>query len=200
MLTRSLVLSSLLLVSQEVRSVPTAAKHAKKAQPDGIPLSLVIAQVQDALNEYQNNLGAGESALPPLSSAEFDFKTITDVTVGGSVSLLIFKFGVTHLHETVNDVTYTYAVAPPKSVTGERVAPPTLKDQLAKAIQGAAKGVQGAATAAGMPFSRLAVTIQYGVKWDLNGAGQSAISFVTVGLNADRSQNTVQSVKLTFGK
>ena len=47
-------------------------------------------------------------------------------------------------------------------------------------------------------FNKLVATIQYGVKWDLNGGIMGTYSFVTVGLNAYKNKNTVQSTKLTF--
>ncbi len=47
---------------------------------DAVLLDRVIAEVKAALDEYQSNLGAGDHALPPLSSAEFDCKTVTAPT------------------------------------------------------------------------------------------------------------------------
>lgn len=173
-------------------------------QPDGLPLDKVIAQVQDALNEYQNNLGTGDYQLPPLSSAEFDFKTTTGKIGGVNITLLIFKFGASHEKDAVNDVTYTYAPPPPPPPPHGALAssqpPPSLKDQLAQTIQSAAKAVQGSSTAGGLSFSKLTVNLQYGVKWDVNGAGSYTISLVTIGVSGDYNKNTVQSVKLVFGK
>src|SRR3954468_1509872 len=84
------------------------------AKPDEMaPLNLVIAEVKQALNDYQKNRGAGADVLPPLNSADFEFKTTTATTVGGSINLFIFKFGVSHEKDVVNDVTYSYSLPKP---------------------------------------------------------------------------------------
>jgi len=179
-----------------------AAKPGAKPT-DTVPLDQVIKQVQLALDEYQSHLGQGPAALPALSSAEFDFKTTIGTTVSGGVSIFIFKFGASRERDTVNDVTYTYAPIKPEvpaSGLQSNEPPPSLKDELAKTIQLAAATVKGSATAAGLPFSKLVVNLQYGVKWDVNAAGTAPVSFVTINLGGDRNKNTVQSVKLTFGK
>jgi hypothetical protein len=184
-------------------AAPAFGQTAKAPPPDERPLQEVIDQVTKALQEYQDNRGVGaENELPPLSSAEFDFKVTTTTTEGFTVSLLIFKFGTSHEKDVVNDVTYTYALPEPKKGPQLEAShpAPSLKDELAKTIQSAAKAVKGSASAAGLPFSKLTVNVQYGVKWDINASGQITYSFVTVGLTGDKSKNTIQSVKLVFGK
>jgi hypothetical protein len=177
------------------------AQGQKKPAADVVPLDQVIKQVQSALDEYQNNLGQGKPALPPLSSAEFDFKTTTGTTVSGGITLFIFKFGVSREKDVVNDVTYTYA--PKKPSHGAELEsnepPPSLKDELARTIQSAAKTVANSMSAAGLPFDHLTVNLQFGVKWDVNAAGSPQVSFVTINLGGDKNKNDVQSVKLVFG-
>jgi hypothetical protein len=168
--------------------------------PDAAPLELVIAQVDSALNQYQRSVGGGRDALPPLSSAEFVFQTTTATTVGGTINLLIFKIGGSHENDVVNEVTYTYSVPPPPLAIREVVKPPTLSEALAGTIQRAARAVKTASTAANLPFSELTVTIQYGVTWEGDIGANVPLSFVTVGLSGAKNQNTVQSVKLVFGK
>ncbi len=176
---------------------------AGDSQPkDTVDLNSVIKQVTSALNDYQNNLGGGADALPPLASAEFDFKTTVGTTVGGSINILIFKFGASHERDVVNDVTFTYSLPkPPKAAaTAHAKKPPTLEDELAKTIQAAAAAVKTAGTLGKLNFSKLAVTLQYGVKWDGNGGVNIPVSLVTIGVSGDVNKNTVQSVKLTFGQ
>jgi len=97
--------------------------HIGVSPADVAPLSVVIKQVEDALNQYQRSLGGGPDALPPLESAEFSFKAITATTVGGTVNFLILKFGGSHENEVAHEVTFTYAVpAPP---VGKELQPPT---------------------------------------------------------------------------
>lgn len=170
---------------------------------DAVLLERVIAEVKAALDEYQSNLGAGDHALPPLSSAEFDFKTVIATTEGLTLSFLIFKLGGSHENDVTNDVTFTYAVPKPlrmESLFSHPAPPPQLKDQLAMTIQGAAAAVKAAGTLGNLSFTKLAVNIEYGVKWDGDIGVNVPISLVTVGLTGDRNKNTVQSVKLTFGE
>jgi hypothetical protein len=189
-----------LLVLLTLTSTLLFGAKPKKDTGDRVPLDQVIKQVQAALDEYQQNLGGGKSALPPLANAEFDFKTTTGTTVSGGFTILIFKFGVSHEKDTVNDVTYSYAPNPPKTQGAQLTSsePPSLTDELAKTIQEAAKTITTASTAAGLPFNQLVVNLQYGVKWDVNASGSPQISFVTINLGGDKNKNTVQSVKLTW--
>lgn len=184
-------------------ALPAFGQASAASADDQRPLSEVIDQVTKALKEYQDNRGSGATnELPPLSSAEFDFKTTTATTGGFTINVFIFKFGTSHEKDVVNDVTYTYALpssTKSTSLQGSHPAP-QLKDQLAQTIQEAAKAIKASSTAAGLPFSKLTVNVQYGVKWDVNAAGQIQYSFITVGLSGDKNKNTVQSVKLVFGK
>jgi hypothetical protein len=183
---------------------PQAAPPPK----DAVPLELVVAQVKDALQEYQTNLGGGSDALPPLSSAEFDFKTTTATTIGLTISLFIFKIGGSHEKDVVNDVTYTYSVPKPpaalrsakKSLRADKKPSPQLKDQLVQTIRSAAAAIKTAGTVGKLPFSKLSVTIQYGVKWDGTAGATAPIQLVTLGITGEKSKNTVQSVKLVFGQ
>ena len=180
---------------------PTTLVADTAPPADAGPLELIIPQVKAALDQYQKSLGSGPDALPPLSSAEFDFKTTTATTVGGTINFFIFKIGGSHEKDVCNDVTFKYSVPfPPKGLTPHHVAPPTLTEALVSTIQGAAKSVKAAGTLGPLGFTQLTVTIQYGVKWDGNLGANVPISFVTVGLNGDKNKNTVQSVKLVFGK
>jgi hypothetical protein len=176
------------------------ADNASNCTVDTCQLSAVIAQVKAALDLYQNNLGSGPDALPPLSSAEFDFKTTTAESIGGTINLFIFKFGASHEKDAVTDVTFTYSVPPPPkpAALASKKAPPTLPEVLASTIQSAAKAVGTSGTLGKLKFSQLVVNLQFGVKWDVSGGISAPISFVTVGINADKNKNTVQSVKLTF--
>ncbi len=184
---------------------PTSAQTPQppKTPEDLAPLDLVIAQVKAALAEYQANLGGGADALPPLSTAEFDFKATTATTTELAVNLFIFKLGGSHEDDVVNDVTYTYSVPKPKPPRGKALSiekPPLLKDALAQAIQSAAKAVKTAGTVGELPFNKLTVNIQYGVKWDGTIGANAPISLVTVGLSGEKNKNTVQSVTLVFEK
>lgn len=183
---------------------PATAPVLPAASPtDAAPLDLIIPQVKAALDLYQKNVGSGPDALPPLTSAEFDFKTTTAKVEGLTINLLIFKLGGSHEKDVVNDVTFTYTLKPPpKPPVGLLTIkkPPTLTAQLANTIQNAAEAVKASKQLGGLTFSIFTVNLQYGVKWDGNIGANVPISLVTLGLNADVNKNTVQSVKLVFGQ
>jgi hypothetical protein len=176
----------------------------QSGSPSGqVPLVQVIQKVNGAIDEYQSQRGSGaQKELPPLASAEFDFKTVTSSTVGGTLNILVLKLGTTRETDITNDVTYTYALPKPEKpavALQSEESPPDLKDALAHAIQEAAAAVKSAATAAGLPFSKLTINIQYGVKIDGSVGAAVPVSIVTIGPTVDANRNTVQSVKLTFG-
>jgi hypothetical protein len=157
-----------------------------------VDLKTVIKKVQEALDEYQGGLGG----LPPLASAEFDFKTTTDIVIGFNVNFWIFKLGASRTKETVHQLTFTYE--PPKPPKALKEAE-DIKDALAKAIKAAAEAVQGSDTDK-LKFKKLAITIQFGVKWVGNGGVSIPISLVTIGPTLEISKNSVHSVKIVFGK
>jgi hypothetical protein len=187
-----------------VATVLNGCMTTPAVSPGGqVPLAQVIAKVNGAINEYQSNRGSGaQHELPPLASAEFDFKTVTSSTVGGTLNVLVLKFGTTRETDVTNDVTYTYALPKPIKPAGAlqpESRAPDLKDTLAQAIKEAAAAVKLSATAAGLPFSKLTINIQYGVKTDATAGAAVPVSIVTIGPSVDVNKNTVQSVKLTFG-
>ena len=163
-----------------------------------VALDSVIMQVQRALDRYQYSLGEGANALPPLKSAVFDFKTTVSRSSGFSINLLIFTLGSTKQSDVVNEVEFTYAV--PKPMKGATYRGTTsLEDQLYETIVGAAKAVaSGAGGVGNLAISQFTVNVQYGVKRDTSGGAKGRISIVTVGLSADKGDNSVQSLKLTF--
>jgi hypothetical protein len=167
---------------------------------DAAPLDLIISQVKAALDLYQQNVGSTPDALPPLTSAEFDFKTTTAKVEGFTINLLIFKIGGSHEKDVVNDVTFTYAVPAPTAGLRTRKKPPMLTEQLANTIQNAAVSVKACKQFGKLSFTKFTVNVQYGVKWDGNIGANVPISLVTLGLSADVNKNTVQSVKLVFGQ
>jgi hypothetical protein len=167
---------------------------------DAAPLDLIISQVKAALDLYQQNVGKSPDALPPLTSAEFDFKTTTAKVEGFTINLMIFKIGGSHEKDVVNDVTFTYAVPAPSAGLVSRKKPPTLTEQLANTIQSSAASVKTCKQIGKLSFTKFTVNLQYSVKWDGNIGATVPISLVTLGPSADVNKNEVQSVKLVFGK
>jgi hypothetical protein len=163
------------------------------------PLDLIISQVKAALDLYQQSAGNSPDALPPLTSAEFDFKTCTAAVEGFTINLLIFKIGGSHEKDVVNDVTFTYQVPGHSVGSLSMTKPPTLTEQLANTIQSAAASVKTCKEIGKLRFKQFTVNLQYSVKWEGNIGASVPISLVTLGPNADVNKNEVQSVKLVFG-
>jgi hypothetical protein len=53
----------------------------------------VVAEVEKALDVYQQSPDVVQKALPPLASADFDFKTVIDTKGTLGIGLYIFKIG-----------------------------------------------------------------------------------------------------------
>jgi hypothetical protein len=178
-----LVFLSVPLFGQQAQS-PAKDAHTS---PDTIAFAEVVKQVTSALDAYKSSVGASADALPALSSAEFDFKTVTKSSEGLSLQILIFKIGGSHEKDATNEVIFTYkpkfvpvapVVSPPK---GLHPPPPSLKDQLLQIITGAAKSIQDAGPVADLPLSQVKVNIGFAVTWDGNGGVGGTYSIVTAG-------------------
>jgi hypothetical protein len=194
------LLFAMLLLGAVPAVADTCSAPGAAGQKDAVPLCAVVTQVTSALARYQSSLGSGANALPPLSQAEFDFKTAAVTTTGAKISLFVFTIGGSHEKDVTNDVTFTYALPKPKPGALAPRTPVTLEDQLYATIRGAAEQVQMANKIGDVPFSSLVITVQFCVKWDGNAGVNAPISLITVGLNGDKSRNTTQSVKLTFAR
>jgi hypothetical protein len=191
------LLFAMLLLGTVPAAADTCPAPGATGKKDAVPLCAVVTQVTSALTRYQASLGAGKDALPPLSKAEFDFKTAAVTTVGAKISLFVFTIGGSHEKDVTNDVTFTYELPKKTSALRPQIQP-TLEDQLYATIRGAAEQVQMAQKVGNVPFSSLEITVQFCVKWDGNAGVNAPISLITVGLNGDKGRNTTQSVKLTF--
>jgi hypothetical protein len=192
------LLFAMLLLSALPAAADTCPAPGTTGPKDAVPLCAVVFQVTSALTRYQSSLGSGTNALPPLSKAEFDFKTAAVTTVGAKISLFVFTIGGSHEKDVTNDITFTYALPKPKPGVVAPHTTVTLEDQLYSTIRGAAEQVQMAQKVGNVPFTSLEINLQFCVKWDGNAGVNAPISLITVGLNGDKSRNTTQSVKLTF--
>jgi len=186
---------------------PTAATKPKQEEPT-VKLANIVQAVElvvDAYNSRDDVTGANgvTKTMPPLATADFDFKTVVDLKGGPSVNFLIFKLGYTHEKQTTNDVMFEYT--PQKLKPGGHLGflPPTdLKDQLTKAIEQAANEIKGeqATDTSPLPlqFSSLSITLAFQVTNDYQGGLTIPIHLVTVGGTLDKNTAATQSVKLTF--
>ncbi|HEX4021284.1 MAG TPA: hypothetical protein VHX63_09085 [Acidobacteriaceae bacterium] len=186
-----------LLLLLAFSSALALAQDAKQ-NPRTISLSDAITQVNLALQDYQTEAEQSKSKLPPLKSADFDFKTTTDRSAGATFTFLIFTIGGSRSDESVNDVAFHYEVPKAPKLQSHGLGQPVqLREQLTKTIEAAAQSLQDAPALKGLAFSKLSVTISYGVKWTVTG-GISVPMLVTSGLNAGKDRNSIQTIQLQF--
>jgi hypothetical protein len=184
-----------------------ATKPEKGKKPDKnagqlVPLTLVVCEVEQALNAYQQDPDVQAAKIPKLATADFDFKTTTDIKGGISVSFLVFSIKYTHDNQTVHDVDFQYA---PQEIVGFDQQRADFQKELINTIKAAAKAIkenQDAMMTSENPlvFKQLTVTISFGVTHDLQVGATIPIHLVTLGPSFEGSKNSVQQVKLVFGK
>jgi hypothetical protein len=176
---------------------------------DTVPLDQVILVTRAALDDYQGQAekSAGtKDALPPLASADFDFKTVTDTKGGPSISLFLFTLGATKEKQVTNDLDFLYIPEANKTLaTGRALGPKTLYESLLETLTAAARAVTQASGASGgdtdrrpLDFCQLTLTITFGVTTDVKGGITAPFQLVTLSGSLERSKNNVQQVKLTF--
>jgi hypothetical protein len=203
---------SVCLDPRQISAVVTTEKGKKaktrttKADDKVAPLGLVVCEVENALNAYQQSSDVDGDVLPKISSAELDFKTVVDTKGSLGIGLFIVKlFGGSYDKQKTNDVNFTYV---PKSLLKTAVEARTaqsFQDELLAVIKGAATAVKQQQA---MPppdgikdplvFKQLAVTVSFGVTKGITAGLSIPISIVTISAQLDRTKNNVQSVKLTF--
>ncbi len=168
------------------------------AKKTPIPLCLVAKKVAMTLDEYNSDPKTLKGAVPSLSRADFDFKTVSSTTGGFKFSILIFSAGGSHQSSTTNDVTFSYAVPPPEPKKSLHAKPHDFSKDLIETLQGAGQQISLTQSVGAAKFKTLTVTLAYGVTWDFNGSATLPISLVTAGGTLDHNRNDTQTIKLTF--
>ena len=205
-----LLLSSLAIQAQE-------ASRAFNEKSPTVPLSDVIAATESALDDYQTYASspAGiKDGLPPLASADFDFKTVVDTKGGISINLFIFTIGASHEKQQTNDLDFMYMphVEKPAIRTqeffsfdgGKRKEPKTLYQDIIDTLKESAIEIKKAQDLSAKPTTtkldlcQLTLALSFGVTTDVQGGIKAPIQIVTLTATLDRSKNNVQQVKLTF--
>jgi len=211
--TKYLLIVSLFLASCQIQaygqsgqnsSIPQKATNkpkqtTKKPGADVVPLTAVLEAVEaivDSYNSRPETMGANPK-LPPLSTADFDFKTVADLKGGPSINLWIFKAGYTHDSQKTNEVDYQYK---PQTVVG--LDQQTLTDELSKAIEGAANQILGATdgdkSKMKLALKQFSITFAYSIGKEYTGGLNIPIHMVTLGGSLDKTDTSVQQVKLVF--
>jgi hypothetical protein len=174
-------------------------------------LSDVITVTETALNDYQTYAQSPDGikdGLPPLATADFDFKTVVDTKGGFSINLLIFTIGATHEKQQTNELDFQYMPHVQQkleffTLEGGHKAPVTLYDELLNTLKESATEVKKAseATATGdtkLDLCQMSLAISFGVTTDVQGGIKAPIQLVTISATLDHSRNNVQQVKLVF--
>jgi hypothetical protein len=192
---------------------PSALRgFADKKQPDTIPLNEAIAVTEAALNDYQTQAESdqatppkGRIALPPLDTADFDFKTVVDNQVGAGINLFIFSISASRQKERVNDLDFQYKPHQKErkvQMFGKELDK-SFYEELIKVLTQSANALGDASMTdvdTNKPYldlCQLTVTVSFGVKWE-EKFGISLPYLVTATGNFQRDDNRVQQVKLTF--
>jgi len=197
--------------------VSAASTSAATGPVSSFPLSEVMSETQEVLDQYQTNKSAN---LPDLVSADFDFKTVVQTTMGGGINLIIFTIGAAHQNSVTSDVEFLYkphAEALPThqsngeiSVLLDLNSKPKAKynDALMNTLIAAGKAAASKppAPASGsrdrqLDFCTVSTTIAFGVVDDGKGGASGPIAtLVTASLNVEANKNSTQTVKLTFSE
>ena len=201
LLCSAFFLATLNLHAADVCTVPPEARTNPKDTP--VPLCLVAQKIAATLDEYNRAPGTIAGALPQLSRAVFDFKTVNSTTTGFKFCLLVFSVGASHRTDSTNAVTFTYAVPPPQSKPAfdshtKHPQPQDFSQTLIQTLQDAAQQIKLTNSVGAAKFKTLTVTLAYGVTWDFNAGATVPISLVTLGGTLDHSRSDTQTVELTF--
>jgi hypothetical protein len=202
----SLALVVLLLGCHSALAQKTKFKEKDKT----VPLSEVIVATESALNDYQTYAESPEGikdGIPPLATADFDFKTVVDLKGGPSINLFIFTLGATWDKQTTNDLDFQYAPhVEPKTeffdLDGGK-APKTLYQSIIDTLTASAKEIKKAQDVQAsepkkLDLCQLTLALSFGVTTDVQGGVKIPFQIITISATLDRSKNNVQQVKLAF--
>jgi hypothetical protein len=180
-----------------------------KEKTPTVPLAEVISATESALNDYQTLAQEDQTkALPPLATADFDFKTVVDTKGGVVINLFIFTLGASHEKQQTNELDFQYMPhVQPKTgfmaFDGGK-APTTLYQQLIDTLTESAKEIKRASDQPQVPgtnqldLCQLSLSVSFGVTTDVQGGIKAPIQLITLTASLDRSRNNVQQVKLVF--
>jgi hypothetical protein len=182
----------------------------KEKQPT-VPLDQVIKATEMALNDYQTDAQSSEGtkdAIPPLASADFDFKAVVDTKGGPSINLWIITLGATWEKQATNEIDFQYL---PHVVKKEEVfaldghtVPVSLYKAIVDTLKESAKEITKVSAEPATPgtpqldLCQLTLSLSFGATTDVQGGLKVPFELITVSATLDRSKNNVQQVKLVF--
>jgi hypothetical protein len=184
--------------AQSSRPKPTATARPKPS-PVAIRLADFTTIAKNAVDACKS-----DSALPPLSSAEFDFKVQTSVSGNVGIDVWIISVGASRTADNLSDTTFTYDDPnSSKSTSNEMFAFDTLKTlqtNLISLIKGAAAAAKSVPNVDAALFHKLTVTVQFQVKNEASAGAKIPIWGLVFGPKLTGSQSETHSIKLVFTK
>jgi hypothetical protein len=185
------------------------AKFKEKDQT--VALSAVIAATESALNDYEayaESPKGTKDGIPPLSTADFDFKTVVDLKPGLNVNLFVFTLGASGDKQTTNDLDFQYFphIEPRSDTTfafNGIEAPKSLYQSIVDTLTTSAREIKKAQDVQNsepnkLDLCQLTLALSFGVTTDIQGGVKVPFQIVTVSASLDRSKQNVQQVKLAF--
>lgn len=162
----------------------------------GIVIDQLLKEIQIGLRKVQNDL-RGEG-IPPLQSVTLDLTAEVKKEVGGKINLFIVSFG--HKWEKSRSQEIEVTLKPPKPSPLVAKGPPSVADELVKAIESAAQGVQAARENKDVPLvaSALKVVLSFVVTGDTSVGAKFQIAPVTVDLSGDLANSAIQKITVLY--
>jgi hypothetical protein len=207
--------TSVCLKNGDLAPAAPNAKKIKEPKPKTlgdkvVPLTLVVCEVENALNAYQQSPEVTDETrkdvLPKIASADLDFKTVVDTKGQLGVGLFIFKIlGGSIDKQKTDDVDFQYVPKSLLTTAVEARRAKTFQQELIDVIKNAAKAVKDQEAMPASPndkdllvFKQLTITVSFGVTKAVQAGISIPIHIVTLTAELDHSTNSVQSVKLVF--
>jgi len=203
------VLAALTLLAACAASPAQSTPKKFKEKSPTWPLSQAISATESALNDYQTYALSPEGikdGIPPLATADFDFKTVVDTKGGPTINLLIFTLGATREKQQTNELDFQYLPHVQPRVDffafdGGK-APTTLYQYLVDTLKESAieikKASEQPAGATNLDLCQLTLSVSFGVTTDIQGGVKVPFQLITISATLDHSKNNVQQVKLAF--
>lgn len=185
------------LVLLVVGSLCSTGYSQETQDTQGIVIDRLLTEVQVALAKAQKELAYEK--IPQLQSVTLDLTAEVKKDVGGKINLIIVSFG--HKWEKSRSQEVEVTLTPPSPTVplqvGERAS---VSDELVKAIESAARGVQAARNNKDVPLvaSQLKVVLSFVVKGDTSGGAKFEITPVTVDLSGDLANSAIQKITVVY--
>jgi type II secretory pathway pseudopilin PulG len=172
-----------------------AAYSQQPEDTQGVLIDQLLKQVQSALARAQTDLR--HENIPPLQSVTLDLTAEVKKEVGGTINLFIVTFGHKWEKSRSQEIEVTLKPPAPSQLISKG---PSVSDELVKAIESAARGVQAARANGQVPLvaSGLKVVLSFVVTGDTSVGAKFQIVPVTVDLSGDLANSAIQKITVVY--